>query len=100
MNRRRFLGVSAAGGAALFSGDMLVETQRLEVTYNRAAIGPSAAPMVSAVQIIDLHLKRFGTHEENIVSSANAVRPDVMFLTGDSVDDRSKLGVLTEFMSH
>jgi predicted MPP superfamily phosphohydrolase len=100
MNRRQFLGLSAAGGAAFLAGDMLVEAERLEVTHHRAAIGPARDTSISMAQITDLHLQRFGRHEENIVRAANEPRPDCMLITGDSVDDRTKLGVLEEFMSH
>lgn len=99
MNRRKFLGWSVAGGAALVSGDMLVEAQRLEVTNHRVAIGPSSDTSLSMVQITDLHIQRFGRHERNIVEAANDPRPDFMVITGDSIDDRSKLGVLGEFLS-
>lgn len=100
MNRRNFLRWSAAGGAALISGDMLVEAQRLEVTRHRIAIGASRDTRISAVQITDLHLQRFGRHEANIARESNDVRPDFMLLTGDSIDDKQKLDVLSEFMSH
>jgi predicted MPP superfamily phosphohydrolase len=99
MNRRKFLGLSAAGGAALLWGDMLVEAERLEVTHHRAAIGLSHDTSVSMVQITDLHIQRFGRHEENIVRAANDPVPDFMVLTGDSLDDRSKIGVLGDFFS-
>jgi predicted MPP superfamily phosphohydrolase len=100
MNRRKFLGFSAAGGAALLSGDMLLETQRLEVTHHRVAIGLARDTTVSMIQITDLHIQRFGRHEENIVKAANDPRPDFMVLTGDSLDHRSRLEVLEEFLSH
>ncbi|MEP6509458.1 MAG: metallophosphoesterase, partial [Gemmatimonadales bacterium] len=99
MNRRKFLGWSVAGGAALVSGDMLVEAQRLEVTNHRVSIGPSSDTSLSMVQITDLHIQRFGRHERNIVEAANDPLPDFMVITGDSIDDRSKLGVLGEFLS-
>lgn len=100
MNRRDFLRWSAAGGAALVSGDMVLEAQRLEVTHHRVDIGLSRDTSISMVQITDLHLQGFGRHEENIVRAANDPRPDCMLLTGDSIDNRAKLPVLAEFMSH
>jgi len=100
MNRRKFVGLSAAGLPALLGGDMLLEAQRLEVTHHRVAIGLARDTSVSMVQITDLHIQKFGRHEENIVTAANNPRPDFMVLTGDSLDDRSKLGVLEEFLSH
>jgi predicted MPP superfamily phosphohydrolase len=99
MNRRKFLGLSAAGGAALLSADMLVEAQRLEVTNHRVAIGPARDTSLSMVQITDLHIQRFGKHEKRIVEAANEPRPDFMVITGDSIDDRWMLGVLGEFLS-
>lgn len=99
MNRRKFLGLSAAGGAALLSGDMIVEAERLEVTHHRVAIGPARDTSVSMVQITDLHIQEFGRHEEKIVRAANEPRPDFMILTGDSLDHHSKLDVLGEFLS-
>src|SRR3954471_9165820 len=100
MNRRRFLGLTAAGGAALLVGDMLIEPQRLEVTRNLMRIGEFSRPAGTMVQISDLHLQRNGRHEENIVSATNEIRPDFIAITGDSIDHRAKLGVLDEFMSN
>ncbi len=100
MNRRKFLGVSAAGTVTFFAGDMLLEAQRLEVTHHAMVIGTSSGKTVSMVQISDLHLQGFGRHEEHIVHATNNPRPDFIVLTGDSIDNRAKLGVLMEFMSH
>ena len=98
MNRRKFVGLSV-GGAALISGDMLFEAQRLEVTNHRVAIGPAQDTSLSMVQITDLHIQRFARHEQRIVEAANEPKPDFMVLTGDSIDDRSKLPVLGEFLA-
>jgi predicted MPP superfamily phosphohydrolase len=41
---------------------------------------------IRLVQISDLHLKAFGTHEQGLVTQLVALHPDVVVLSGDAVD--------------
>lgn len=99
MNRRKFLGLSALGAVGLAAGDGFLEPQRLATTFHRVALGKSSiGTPISLVQITDLHLPGFGGHEQRIAHSVNEMRPDVIAITGDSIDHKSRLPVLAEFM--
>ena len=40
------------------------------------------------VQITDFHCKEFGNHEEDLIKLVEKAKPDVIFLTGDIVDEK------------
>lgn len=57
--------------------------------------------MANALRIAhltDLHLREFGDYEERVAQTVNAAKPDVILLTGDSIDRRSRLPVLAAFL--
>lgn len=99
MNRRKFIGYSAVGAAALVVGDMSIETQRLETTHHRISLNPQASTPVRVVQISDLHLNGFGRHEQRVIEAAKNAKPDLILITGDSIDKRGREHLLDEFMS-
>ena len=104
MNRRRFLALSAAGGAAALAGlggyATLVEPRA--VRFTRHAVRPRTSPQqreVTFVQISDLHLQRVGRTHRRIAARVNALRPDFVLFTGDSVDRRDRLGELASLLA-
>jgi predicted MPP superfamily phosphohydrolase len=100
MNRRRFVGYSAIGAAAIAAGDMLVEPHRLETTFHKVPLNASASSdRVRVVQISDLHLNHFGSHEAHISAVARNANPDIILITGDSLDHREDAPLLEQFMS-
>jgi len=99
MNRRKFIGYSAIGAAALATGDMLIEPHRLESTFHRVALNPQpAGAPIKVVQISDLHLNGFGSHEQRVARIANDAKPDLILVTGDSIDHGGRQHLLDEFM--
>jgi predicted MPP superfamily phosphohydrolase len=99
LNRRKFLGLSALGAVGLAAGDGFLEPHRLTTTFHRVALGkPPTGTPISLVQITDLHLPGFEGHEERIAHAVNGIRPDVIVITGDSIDRKWRLPVLAEFM--
>jgi predicted MPP superfamily phosphohydrolase len=99
LNRRKFLGLSALGAVGLAAGDGLLEPHRLATTFHRVALGKSSTgTSISLVQITDLHLPGFEGHEERIARAVNEIRPDIIAITGDSIDRKWRLPVLAEFM--
>lgn len=100
MNRRKFVGYSAAGAAALVFGDMVIEPHRLETTFNKVAVVPApSGKRIRAVQISDLHLNGFGSHEERIAAAARSAKPDVILITGDSLDHAGRETILDQVMN-
>lgn len=99
MNRRRFLKYSAAAAVSPPIIDALAEPSRLDITSNRAALTAAPTTSFSVLQMTDLHLPRFGARQQRVARAANEAKPDLIVITGDSVDAPDKLGVLDEFLS-
>lgn len=55
-------------------------------------------PHLKIVQISDLHLTKVGTALKKKIEEVNALRPDLIVLTGDSVDNANNLPLLEELM--
>lgn len=102
LTRRQFLwGMGALGATAVAGDAFAIEPNRLEVTrHTLTAVGDTgvADTPFTFVQISDLHLNEVNRHAERTAEAANALKPDVMFLTGDSVDKEGKLAELGAFM--
>jgi predicted MPP superfamily phosphohydrolase len=93
----------------------LIEPAWVEVTYHRQptkgllitnyswvrTVGPSSnsvPPRVRVVQVSDLHLHQFGRTEESVVEKLNALKPNLLLLTGDVADRPESLSVLADFL--
>lgn len=100
VTRRRFLtsvGGVMAGGVGIEG--LLLEPGRVTVTRHRIGATSSAAGATLRVaQLSDLHLKTVGRFEERIATRVEALNPDVIVLTGDSIDDASALSSLAAFL--
>ncbi len=51
------------------------------------------------VQISDLHLKKFNHHAQQIVEQVNQLHPDIVVLTGDSIDKADQINEYDRFLS-
>jgi len=74
------LGFSAVQVDAYVVEPLLVETTELTLHFDQLQ---PASPPVRIVQITDLHIERAGFREAQVVQKANALRPDLIVLTGD-----------------
>ncbi len=97
MNRRSFLGVSAAlltvMGASSVEG--YLNTQRLYVTRLSSGIGGKA------VFIVDTHLHLFEDIHEKILETIANEEPDIILLGGDLIDKYThSISVLSTFLSN
>jgi predicted MPP superfamily phosphohydrolase len=104
MRRRRFLALSAGGAAAALVGvggyGALVEPGAVRFTRHVSRPRTSREQReVTFVQISDLHLQHVGPMHRRIAARVNAIRPDFVVFTGDSVDRRDRLGTLAELLS-
>lgn len=110
MNRRTFLWATAAAGGGLLGYGALVEPGRL--TFSRHDVrlsrdgplpgGPTpaqGAPSLRLVQLSDLHLKGVDPLHEELARDVDALAPDLLALTGDTVDAREYLPLAGEFLS-
>lgn len=75
---------------------------RLSVTryeYSSEKV-PEAFHGFSIVQISDLHLKEFGSHQKKLIDAIKSCRPDIIVMTGDIVDeDHTDLSPLNDLLN-
>ena len=115
ITRRQFIATVAAAGA-VSSGigvdGFLVEPERVAISRLRLATGASAgasagtgarpgdsAATVTFVHLSDLHLQEVQSHERRVAAAVNALAPDFVVITGDSIDRRDKLPQLHDFLA-
>ena len=98
LSRRQWLAVTGCGVAAAVGSDSwLIEPNRLAVSSHSLAPRPDH-DSIRIVQVTDLHLHDVGHHERAVAAQTNALRPDLIALTGDSVDRSNALPLLAEFL--
>lgn len=54
---------------------------------------------IRVVQLSDLHLQDFGRRERDVVSRVNALKPDLVVLSGDVIDSKDRLPQLRSFLA-
>jgi uncharacterized protein len=76
---------------------LLIEPQWVEVTRHSKDIGLGVGGITIA-QVSDLHTSSLGRAEKNTLTALREVRPDVIVITGDAIDDRGSLPALDSFL--
>lgn len=76
-----------------------VEPFWLATTTHRLGRNGPPASAVRLVQLSDLHHSRFGWREAQILERLAALRPDVIVLTGDAIDDVERLADFDRFLA-
>jgi uncharacterized protein len=98
VTRRRFLATALVGAAGVGGYARWIEPRRLQIT--RHVLGPadSSAPPLRLVHLTDLHLRRIGAYEEGVAEAVHQLRPQLIAITGDSVDRANRGDVLESFL--
>jgi uncharacterized protein len=97
-SRRQFLvgclGVAAVAAAPAGWYGAVYEPGDIEVVRRTARIRklPTRLQGMTAVQISDLHLHEATDTHQHMVDMIKSLKPDVVFFTGDLVDERSAIG--------
>ena len=76
---------------------LLIEPQWIEVTRHSKDIGLGVSEITIA-QVSDLHTSSLGRAEKNTLTALREVRPDVIVITGDAIDERGSLPALDSFL--
>ncbi|HEX2208551.1 MAG TPA: metallophosphoesterase, partial [Longimicrobium sp.] len=100
MTRRRFVALAGGSAVAALAGiAWLVEPRRVQFTHHtvNARTSPEQRA-VRIVQITDLHLQSVGRMHRRIAEKVRRLRPDLIVITGDSVDRADALGELAAFL--
>lgn len=98
LSRRQWVlaaaGIAVTGAAA---DCFVIEPNRLIVTRHLAPQG--TRQIAKVVQLTDLHLRRVGRHEHEVAHAAARESPNLIVITGDSVDRHDDLPLLSDFLS-
>ncbi len=96
MSRRRFLALGVGGAAAgLLVDTYWYEPHALQVERLVIATGVKGGT-VRMVQISDLHLSHFNPYFEKVAAQVAALKPDLIVLTGDYLEEERNIrGVLS-----
>jgi predicted MPP superfamily phosphohydrolase len=76
----------------------LIEPARVEVTHHRVESSAKSEPQIRLVQLSDLHLQSIGRREHAVAREVQTLKPDMLILSGDVIDNAGKLSVLEAFL--
>ena len=104
LSRRAVLQAAAGVGVglpAVMATDAFVITPNWlsSSRFEFASRGTAAGPAATLMQLSDLHMRKIGRLEEQLLAFINAQPPDLLLLTGDAFDTPAGLDVLNEFLS-
>jgi len=99
ITRRQFVvgGVTLATGAVITDGLWI---EKFFIERNEYFIGDASANSynIKLLQLSDLHLNSIQWRHRRLARSVNQANPDLLFLTGDSIDRADNLGLLGQFL--
>lgn len=97
ISRRKFI----KGGILASIGLILMDSLWFEkyiIDWNYFDISKSDKNKVKIIQISDLHFDGLKCSHRHIAKKINIIKPDLLFITGDSVDKTEKIELLNEFL--
>jgi predicted MPP superfamily phosphohydrolase len=95
--RRKF--IKTAIWSAL--GLLFVDTfwaEKFFVEINEFHLKETSGSGLKFVQVSDLHLQTVGYKHRRLAEKINSLKPDLVFITGDSVDDAENLDLVNKFL--
>lgn len=100
LSRRNFIQAGATiAGATVLTDALWIEKHFIEV--NEFYIG-SATPEtynIKIVQLSDLHLHSINSGLERLAEKINQIKPDLIAITGDAIDEAENLHLIDEYLS-
>ena len=99
LTRRQWIaGSLLLGASAVGANAFAIEPRRVSVTRHSVGSGGTGRAR-RIVQLSDLHLQDVGAHEDRVACAVAALAPDLVVMTGDSIDDAGHVDLLGEFLS-
>ena len=95
--RRKFIktGIFASIGLVLLDSFWF---EKYVIDWNYFDISKSENNKIKIIQISDLHFDQLRYFQKSIAKKINTLKPDLIFITGDSVDKTEKIDSLNEFL--
>lgn len=95
--RRKFIkrGILASIGLVLLDSFWF---ERYIIDWNCFDISKSGNNKIKIIQISDLHFDQLRYFHKSIAKKINSIKPDLILITGDSVDKTEKIDALDEFL--
>lgn len=72
--------------------------EKYVIDWNFYDISRARPDKIKVVQISDLHLDKLRAFHKSIARKINQKKPDLIFITGDSVDKTEKIDTLNQFL--
>lgn len=97
ISRRKFV----KGSVLTTFGLVLLDSfwfEKYVIDWNYFNISKSEDNKVKIIQISDLHFDKLRYFHKSIAKSINSKKPDLLFITGDSLDKRENTKALNEFL--
>ena len=97
LTRRKFIkrGILASIGLVLLDS---LWFEKYVIDWNYFDISKSEKNKIKIIQISDLHFDQLRYFHKSIAKKINAIKPDLIFITGDTVDKTEKIKPLNEFL--
>lgn len=97
--RRKFIKTGLLGGFGFILLDSLwLEKYFIETNYFNIGKATEENYDLKVIQISDLHLQTLNGQLKRLVKKINKLKPDLILITGDSVDTRNNVFVLDQFL--
>ena len=99
-SRRIFLQSSFIAGIGLVSGgELWHEKNSVDCTYHEVRPAGASDKFLTITQLSDLHLKSIVYMYKKLAQRVNHIAPDVVVITGDSIDRDRDITMLDDFLS-
>ena len=97
LTRRKFIktGIAATVGFVLLDS---LWFEKYVIEWNYFDLSKSESNKIKIIQISDLHLNQLRSFHQSIADKINSVQPNLVLITGDSVDQSEKLEQLNSFL--
>ena len=97
LTRRKFIkrGILSSIGLILLDS---IWFEKYVIDWNYFDISKSGKNKIKIIQISDLHFDQLRYFHKSIAKKINSIKPDLIFITGDSVDKTEKIDSLNKFL--
>lgn len=97
LSRRKFIkgGILASIGLVLLNSFWF---EKYVIDWNYFDISKSDKNKIKIIQISDLHIDELRCFHKAIAKKINSIRPDLIVITGDSIDKTDKIETLNNFL--